>query len=93
MTNKELGRKIWANINFTNGYADNFDAWYNDCFGECMEEAANEIFNGTCEYKRGSFVEVSRSISKSGNPVTIDVDKENFIEYYGASKCMELFEL
>lgn len=79
MKNIELGKKIWNAIDSS----WDFETWYEKCFGECIEEAANSILNGSCTIENGSFVEVSRTISKDGNTHNFDVDPENFIEYYG----------
>lgn len=79
MKNIELGKKIWDAIDSS----WDFETWYEKCFGECIEEAANSILNGSCTIENGSFVEVSHTISKDGNTHNFDVDPENFIEYYG----------
>ena len=77
--NIELGKKIYEHLNTK----FDFETWYKDCFGACIEDAANLIFNGYCDVEKGSFFEISRTISKDGNTHRIDVEKENFIEYYG----------
>lgn len=91
MANIELGKKIWENIKFSNYYAEDFEQWYKDCFAECMNEATNYILNGSCDFERGSFVEISKNLSKSGRTIEINVDKEDFIEFYGEEGCKDLF--
>lgn len=94
MTNYEVAKQVWGKINFHESwYADHFDDWYKDCWNECMEEATNYILNGSCSFETGSFIEVSRTLSKDGQTHNIDVDKENFVEFYGEEHCFRLFTL
>jgi hypothetical protein len=92
MTNKEIGKAIWENINFNGGfYEENFEKWFEDCFAVCVEEAVANIDNGGCKFETGSFIEISKNISKDGRTHNIDFDKENFIEYFGKEKCFRMF--
>ncbi len=98
MANKELGKKIWDSMKFSgsNYYAEDFEAWYNDCFAACMEEVVNNYFANEHEsvedWKNGWFIELSASQTKSGHTETISFEKENFIEFYGEEACKEMFE-
>ena len=88
MTNKELAERAYKVIDT---HYD-FESWYNDCFPECIEEAANMIFSGCCEFSTGSSFEISRHISNDGQTHNFDVDMENFIEFYGGEeKALQLF--
>lgn len=91
MTNKELGRAIWEVLR-VDGFYNNFEIWYQDCFDECIADAEKMIFSGCCTFENGSFIEISKNISKDGKTHNFNVDKENFIEFYGRKTCKELFE-
>lgn len=92
MTNKEVGKSIWEKINFNGSfYESHFEEWFNDCFAECVAEAVANIDNGGCKFETGSYIEVSKNISKDGQTHNIDFDKENFIEYYGKETCFKMF--
>ena len=92
MTNKEVGKSIWEKINFNGSfYESHFEEWFNDCFAECVAEAVVNIDNGGCKFETGSYIEVSKNISKDGQTHNIDFDKENFIEYYGKETCFKMF--
>lgn len=84
---KEVGKRIWNNLKFDNGsfYSEHFEEWFKDCFAECINEAYNEFNN----LEKGSFIELKSYITKTGNPVIIDFDKEHFFEYYGEKKVLE----
>lgn len=98
MANKELGKKIWDRMKFNVGdyYAEDFEAWYNDCFAACMEEVVNNYFandhKSVEDWKDGWFLELSARQTKSGETETISFEKENFIEFYGEEYCKEMFE-
>lgn len=87
MTNVELGKQIWDVLR-TNL---DFDSWYKDCFGSCIEDAANLINSGCCTFSEGSELEISMNISKDGSTHTFSVNKNNFIEYYGEEACFRMF--
>ncbi len=87
MTNLELGKQIYDVVRTEL----DFETWYKDCFGACVESAANIILNGHCDYNKGSVLEVSRTESKDGNTHNFDFDKENFVEYYGEEYCFKTF--
>ena len=92
MTNKEIGKSIWEKINFNGSfYESHFEEWFNDYFAECVAEAVANIDNGGCKFETGSYIEVSKNISKDGQTHNIDFDKENFIEYYGKETCFKMF--
>ncbi len=79
MKNIELGKKIWGVIKTDL----DFDTWYNECFGECVEDAAKLIFSGCCDAETGSICEISKNISKDGRTHNFNFDKENLIEFQG----------
>lgn len=94
MCNREVAKLVWKKIDFHGGfYASNFDEWYKDCWAECMEEAVDNILNGGCKFESGSYIEISLSISVDRQSHNVDVDKENFIEFYGEECCFRLFTL
>lgn len=79
MKNRELGKAIYDVIKTRL----DFETWYNECFAECVEDAARLIDSGCCDVENGSICEISRTISKDGQTHNFDFDKENFVEYYG----------
>ncbi len=87
MTNRELAKSIWAVIRTEL----DFEAWFKDCFRECVEDAVKLINTGCCTFKNGSVLEISRTISKDGKTHNFDFDKENFIEFYGEESCFKQF--
>lgn len=88
MKNRDIARMAWEVIKTDL----DFDDWYKECWGECMDEARALIDSGCCSWPNGSFFEVSRNISKDGQTHNFDIEKENFIEYYGEQACKEMFE-
>lgn len=92
MTMREVAQQVWSVIDYNGGfYETDFDAWFKDCWQECMEEAINNILNGACKWENGSYIEVSKSISKDGNTHNIDVAKEHIIEYLAEENCWKTF--
>jgi hypothetical protein len=79
MKNRELGKAIYDVVRTRL----DFETWYNQCFAECVEDAAGLIDSGCCTAERGSFCEISKTISKDGQTHNFDFDKDNFIEFYG----------
>ncbi len=86
MKNEELGKLIWNSVRTDL----DFETWYKECFGACVEDAAKLIWSGCAEYPKSS-CEIPRIISKDGNTHNFDFDEENFIEYYGEEQCFHLF--
>lgn len=94
MTMREVAQQVWQVIDYNGGfYETDFDAWFKDCWQECMEEAINNILNGGWDWENGSYIEVSKNISKDGNTHNIDVEKEHIIEYLGEENCWKTFTL
>ena len=94
MTMRDVAQQVWQVIDYNGGfYETNFDSWYRDCWQECMEEAIDNILNGGWKLENGSYIEVSKSISKDGNIHNIDVKKEHIIEYLGEEQCFKTFTL
>jgi len=92
MKNEKLARTIWSQLNFKDGvFQEDFNFWYDNCFDACMEEACSPIFTGNCDFNKGSFIEISRTSSKDGATHTINVDKDELIEYYGEDCCKRMF--
>lgn len=92
MTMRDVAEQVWQVIDYNGGfYETNFDAWYRDCWENCMEEAIDNILNGGWELENGSYIEVSKNISKDGNTHNIDVAKEHIIEYLGEEQCWKTF--
>ncbi len=89
MKNIELGKKIYNLIKTDLDFKDWFKS--TTCFGEFVNDAAASILNGSCSIENGSFVEISKTVSKDGKTHRIDFDRENFIEYYGPEQFYGMF--
>lgn len=89
MKNIELGKEIYNLIKTDLNFKDWFKG--STCFGEFVNDAAASILNGNCSIENGSFVEISKTVSKDGKTHRIDFDRENFIEYYGPEQFYGMF--
>ena len=89
MKNIELGKEIYNLIKTDLDFKDWFKG--STCFGEFVNDAAASILNGSCSIESGSFVEISKTVSKDGKTHRIDFDRENFIEYYGPEQFYGMF--
>ncbi|WP_024468073.1 ArdC-like ssDNA-binding domain-containing protein [Treponema pedis] len=76
---KSIAMRAWSLIK-TN---DSFKDWYDKGFSDCMQEAVKNIDSGACEFKNGSFFEISRFISKDGRTHNVNVEKDELIKWFG----------
>ena len=87
MTMREVAQQVWGLIKCDL----DFESWFAECWGPCMEEAIDAILNGVGSFESGTFIELSSGITKDGNPHDISIHKEHFLEYLGEENCWKTF--
>lgn len=87
MTMREVAEQVWSLIKCNL----DFESWFAECWGSCMEEAINHIQNGGCELESGSYIELSEGQSKDGHIHNISIHKEILVEYLGEEQCWKTF--
>ena len=87
MTMREVAEQVWSLIKCDS----DFESWFAECWGPCMEEAVDAILNGVGSFESGTYIELSKGITKDGNPHDISIHKEHFLEYMGEKACWKTF--
>lgn len=87
MTMREVAEQVWGLINCDS----DLESWFAECWGPCMEEAVDAILNGVGSFESGTYIELSKGITKDGNPHDISIHKEHFLEYMGEEACWKTF--